>query len=349
MIPLAALLVSASAAVPVELGRVPWQHDFDEAMRQARSASLPMMVLFDEVPGCLTCQRFGSGPLSHPIVVDAASLCVPVVVYNNTPGRAAEILARYAEPSWNNPVVRFLDSSGKDLIPRVDGDWSTPTLLRRQVAALQAAGRPVPAWLRLAEAELNPAKPETAVFGMHCYWEGEAALGGLDGVIGTRIGMLQGSEVVEVDYDAARLDYPLLVGQARRAGMADRIFARDGRQASAAASQAPGAPVSMLSPQERARTDTQQQYHLALTPRYHFLPLTALQATRVNAALATHGNPDEFLSPGQIRLGEELAALPPGRLAKILSGLTPDRSVEGLPGYAHRLRSELSRQAPAAP
>ena len=32
---------------------------------------------------------------------------------------------------------------------------------------------------------------ETAVFAMYCYWEGEAKLGTLDGVISTRIGDLE--------------------------------------------------------------------------------------------------------------------------------------------------------------
>ena len=125
--------------------------------------------------------------------------------------------------------------------------------------------------------------------------------------------------------------------------MADRIFARDARQESVAGAQAPGAVVRAT---ERVRTDTQQQYNLAHVPRYHYLPLTALQATRVNAALATGGRPEEFLSPGQIELAQKIAALSTESIGKRLSGLIPDRSVEGLPAYAHRLRAALSQQNP---
>ena len=38
---------------------------------------------------------------------------VPVVVFNNKGGKDAQLLKRFNEPSWNNPVVRFLDGSGK--------------------------------------------------------------------------------------------------------------------------------------------------------------------------------------------------------------------------------------------
>ena len=146
--------------------------------------------------------RLGSGPLSHPIVVSAAeSEFVPLAVFNNVAGQDAEVLKAFNEPAWNNPVVRFLTASGVDLIPRKDGDYSTAFVLMRMVAALETAKRPVPIYLKLAVAEYAPTKTETAVFAMYCYWEGEAKLGALDGVIGTRIGEHGGSEVVEVTFD----------------------------------------------------------------------------------------------------------------------------------------------------
>ena len=47
----------------------------------------------------------------------------PVLVYNNTDKDAA-ILKSFEEPSWNNPVVRFLKPDGTDIIPREAGVWT---------------------------------------------------------------------------------------------------------------------------------------------------------------------------------------------------------------------------------
>ena len=71
---------------------------------------------------------------------------IPVVVYNNKAEDAA-ILKAFGEPSWNNPVVRFLDQNGKDLIRRKAGVWSTSGLAARMIASLKAANQKVPKFL----------------------------------------------------------------------------------------------------------------------------------------------------------------------------------------------------------
>lgn len=38
-------------ARPVELGAVPWERDFDKAVKTAKAAKKPLLVLFQEVPG----------------------------------------------------------------------------------------------------------------------------------------------------------------------------------------------------------------------------------------------------------------------------------------------------------
>lgn len=96
----------------------------------------------------------------------AETLFEPVVVRNNVEGREKEILERFGEPTWNNPVVRFLDGQGKDVIPRKDRVWATGALLGRMTAALEAAERDVPPWLDLARAELGRGDVDTAVFAM---------------------------------------------------------------------------------------------------------------------------------------------------------------------------------------
>jgi len=110
---------------------------------------------------------FGEGPLSLPLFVEAAeTLFVPVAIRNNVEGYEGEVRERFREPAWNNPVVRFLDGDGRDMIPRKDGVWQTGQLLRRMVDALTAARCDVPSWLRTVAAETASAEVESALFAM---------------------------------------------------------------------------------------------------------------------------------------------------------------------------------------
>jgi Thioredoxin-like len=140
---------TAPAANPVEVGKVAWGRDFDAAQAEAKASGKPMLVLFQEVPGCKGCQKFGREVMSDPTIVKAIQEnFTAVLVCNNHPGKDAEVLKRFGEPAWNYQVVRFLNAEGRDLIPREDQVWTVPALSARMVKALEAAGRPVPAELR---------------------------------------------------------------------------------------------------------------------------------------------------------------------------------------------------------
>ncbi len=150
---------AASGRQAVEVGAVEWERDFEGALEKSRGDGRPVLVLFQEVPGCSGCREFGREVLTHPVIVASAEReFIPVLVYNNRPGRDAEILDRYSEPAWNYQVIRFLDGDGEDFIPRRDRVWTVQGVARRMVEALEAAGRDVPADLgELAEKDL----PET--------------------------------------------------------------------------------------------------------------------------------------------------------------------------------------------
>ena len=114
---LAATSWSRDTSTP-ELGRVAWQRNLDGGLEQARAADKPLFLLFQEVPGCHTCVSFGEQVLSHPLLVEAIeSEFVPVAIYNNRGGHDREVLGRFDEPAWNNPVVRLLGPDGRDLVP----------------------------------------------------------------------------------------------------------------------------------------------------------------------------------------------------------------------------------------
>lgn len=56
-----------------------------------------------------------------------------------------------------------------------------------------------------------PSKVETATFGLGCYWDAEAQLGVIPGIVRTRVGWGRGAEVVQVDFDPEILSYQVLL------------------------------------------------------------------------------------------------------------------------------------------
>jgi hypothetical protein len=77
-----------------------------------------------------------------------------VCIYNNTSGDADEqVLKSFNEPAWNNPVVRIIDDSKKDLADRIGRKWTVGALARAMVQALQKKELDVPPYLALLEAE----------------------------------------------------------------------------------------------------------------------------------------------------------------------------------------------------
>ena len=363
LIPGVVLLVSACGAAaeggpaskpaprPVEWGKIDWLRDWDVAAEVARKHNKPVMALFDEVPGCGTCKKFGAGPLSHPVVVDAAGEFACLLVNNHgrymTPEDQAG-LKRFNERPYSNPLVRFLDASGKDVVARMAGDWTTETLVARMAAALKAAGRAVPAYLALAAGEYKPSARQTACLAMGCYWTGEKAIGAIDGVLRTRIGFLARAEVVEVVFDPQIVDFKSLLAQARAGCGAHRVFARTDGQAEAAKA-VDGVHVHRTD--QPAVTDkTVQKYTMAFRPQYWYLPLTESQAARVNAAIASRKDPDVFLSPTQLTLKKRIEAVLAARKSlprrpPVFPQLKPDRSAAGIARYAAELETFLAGQA----
>ncbi len=154
------LLAPAAGAGPRELGNVGWERSLDAGLAEAARSGRPVFLLFQEVPGCATCVGFGETVLSDPLMVEAIETeFVPVAIYNNRPGDDARVLKRFGEPPFNNPVVRFVDAEGRDLVPREPRVWSKRGIAARMGEALRAAGRPVPPYLALlAPASSRPGR-----------------------------------------------------------------------------------------------------------------------------------------------------------------------------------------------
>ncbi len=279
---LALLTLSAALAAqaPVvnkepELGGVHWERDFAAAKGRAEKEHKPLFLLFQEIPGCDTCTGFGKAVLSHPLLMAAIEQCfVPTVVRNNVDGQEKAVLEQYQEPAWNNPVVRLLDESGKDLLPRRDGIWDAHGIAGRMVAALEKAKQPVPGYLQIARDE-SDGKVAKAVFVMHCFWEGEALLGALPGVVATSAGFVDGAEVVEVVF------LPAVVSKAKLTELAESKSCRP-----VTADQVAAAPVS-------------DQKHALRGTVYADLELSPMQRMKVHSALTLATDVDGWLVPAQ--------------------------------------------------
>jgi len=289
------------AAGPRELGRIAWLRGFDAAAKTAAIEKKPMLVLFQEVPGCHTCVTYGDQVLSHPLVVEAAeSLFVPVAVYNNIKGDDERTLKSFQESAWNNPVVRIVTNDRKGLADRVAGDYSVAGISNAMVKALEKDGREVPPYLRLL-AEETAARTlgvQKATFAMHCFWEGEGALGGLQGVVSTMPGFVGRDEVVELEFNPRIIEYQKLLAQAKKLDCASRVYTRDDTQQEVAARKVGSDAVRS---DETMRPDKEPKYYLSKTA-YKHVPMTALQAARVNGAIGHKQDPKPFLSPKQIEL-----------------------------------------------
>lgn len=219
---------------------------------------------------------------------------VPLLIHNNRPGKDAQVLKRFGEPSWNYQVVRFLTPSGKDLIPRKDRVWTSAPLIRRMIEALKAGKQPIPGYLQaLAEASRPPTMNAQVALAMHCFWTGELKLGQMDGVLLTEAGWIDGHEVTLVTYDPKRLTLGNLVRQAASVGCAHKVFLE--RKASGVK----GAQIVRFAKDYRKARASDQGRQMQGTA-FTKLDLLPTQATKVNAwARVDPKKALECLSPAQ--------------------------------------------------
>ena len=284
-----------AAANPIEIGTVRWNTDFDGALRKSSETGKPVLALFQEVPGCSGCKSFGQVVLSHPLIVEAIETeFVPVVIYNNRGGADREILERYNEPAWNYQVIRFLNSSGSDLIPRKDGVWTIPAVAARIEEARKAAGKTEPLeYLTGLTVDFDSPLVGQALFKQYCFWTGEAQLGAVAGVLKTEAGFY-GGEVTRVWYDKRRLTFAALQKAAKELGVADESYCSKSDDTKLAETYEQFDPgryrIAPASDQKKQIQGTQ----------FETLDLNEYQATKVNAfARKDPRKASEYLSPRQ--------------------------------------------------
>ena len=80
---------------PIELGTVHWLRSMEEAQAKSKKENKIILILFQEIPGCQTCQQYGSEVLSNPLIAETIeTYFVPLAIYNNLGGADAEVLQR---------------------------------------------------------------------------------------------------------------------------------------------------------------------------------------------------------------------------------------------------------------
>lgn len=267
-----------------ELGKVSWYRDYDVATSLSEKENKPVLILFQEVPGCATCRNYGDNVLSNPLLVEAIEdLFIPLVIHNNKGGKDRAVLNQFNEPSWNNPVVRIVDATGKNLTPRVSGNYSAKGLYKAMHTALINTYSEIPEYMSLLGKELSAVhSTKEKYYAMYCFWTGEKQLGATDGVLNTEAGFMKGREVVKVTYDDRKVDIKELDSYAKRNNFT---------------------PISQDNSYRPASND--EDYYLRHTP-YKYLPLSNLQKTKINTALGNRKDASVYLSPRQYRWLKEI-------------------------------------------
>jgi len=280
---------------PIELGKVNWIRNYDEAVRIAEKKNKPILILFQEVPGCGNCTKYGKEIMSHPLIIELIEdNFVPLAIYNNKKGHDEEILKHFGEPSWNNPVVRFISSYGKSLGNRISNFHSAARLLEGIKGVIEQSQGEIPIYLDLLIEEFRSKEngTEEMYLSMFCFWTGEKEIAKIIGVRSTEAGFMHGKEVVKVEYDKKITSAEKISAKARKAKCADQVFT--------------DISIDTKLPTRKTgkyRKDGQDKYYLQ-NSKYRSVPMTEFQKSKVNSALGSGMNPSDFLSPRQIKILE---------------------------------------------
>lgn len=281
VLPLASQERTNSLNQDEELGKVSWYRDYDDAVAISKKEGKPILILFQEVPGCATCRNYGHNVLSHPLMTEAIeNEFIPLAIFNNKGGKDRQILNKYKEPSWNNPVVRIVNDKGENLVRRVASDYSAKGLYQAMIKALESIGNTIPEYVKILGKELSTTTTDHNLqekhFKMYCFWTGEKQLGSQEGVLATQAGFMDRSEVVRVIYDADEISEEELSSYAKENKMI---------------------PVAKTQFQWSPRDEDYFIQH----SRFKYIPLTEVQKTKINSALGLKQNPQKYLSPKQLQ------------------------------------------------
>lgn len=263
----------------IELGKVTWYRNYQDALQKSKETGKPVLLFFQEIPGCATCVNYGRNVLSHPLMVELIETeFIPLAIYNNKPGYDAQILSMYSEPSWNNPVAHFIDESGKDIIPKLENNYEPVSMLKKimQVLAKRNVKMPEYAYLLEKDLILQYGYTKTTIYETPCFWSGETSLAQQQAVLSTEPGFVNSKEVVKVIFNPEISNEKVLDSYAIQQGFYKENSVNN------------------------FRPDKDPQYYLKQT-NYRYLPLTQAQRTQINQSLPYKDDAEKYLSPLQTK------------------------------------------------
>ena len=176
-------------------------------------------------------------------------------------------------------MIRFVNSEGKDYLPRRDQLFTVAQILPRMKATLAKAKKKSNI-ISLIEPEL--ASPSMVALSQYCFWTGELAIGGIEGVIKTEAGWLNGKEVTLVSYDKSVVSESEVVKQAKAQSCANDVYRGEALKS------------------YRAARQSDQKRQLQGTKFASIKDLTPFQKTKLNAFARTNlGKAMSYLTPSQ--------------------------------------------------
>lgn len=262
----------------IELGKVSWLRDYNEALNQSELTNKPILLFFQEIPGCATCLNFGRDVLTHPLMVEfIESEFVPLAIFNNRHGKDSDILALYNERSWNNPVAHFVDYKGKDIIPKLANNYQPLSMYKKLIEVLNRLGKPIPKYAMLLgeDLKLKYGNLKTTTYETPCFWSGETSLALHPAVKYTEAGRVGIAEVVKIYFDSSQVSLEELNNFA----IAEGFF--------------------QINNHENYKIDKSPQYYISKSS-FRALPLSKAQRAQINVAIPYKKQPMEFLSPKQV-------------------------------------------------
>lgn len=268
----------------IELGKVAWLRDYDEALGQSKLTGKPVLLFFQEIPGCATCVNYGRDVLSHPLMVEfIENEFVPLAIFNNRPGKDSDILAMYNEPSWNNPVAHFVDDIGRDIIPRLADNYHPLGMYDKLIEVLEGLRKPVPKYAVLLGEDLKMkyGRLKTTLYETPCFWSGETSLALHPAVKYTEAGKIGIAEVVMVHFNDSQASLSEL----------DSLAAEEG--------------FFQIGGHENYKMDGRPQYYLSKSP-FRYLPLSKAQRAQINVAIPYERQPVDYLSPRQLLMYRDI-------------------------------------------
>lgn len=176
--------------------------------------------------------------------------------------------------------MRFFDDGGKELLPRKDQLFRVNQILPRMKQALTKAGKKSQI-ISLAEPETTPSAK--IALSQYCFWTGELAIGGIEGVLATEAGWLKGKEVTLVYFNKNTVSEAEIIKQAKAQSCANDVFRGDSLKG------------------YRPARESDQKRQLQGTKFAKIANLTAFQKTKLNAFART--NPrraQSYLTPRQL-------------------------------------------------